>query len=166
MGVASSTIQRSDGTNNSLSLSAGGVLATISAFSWVGGALLMNYDFMTERVIVPVLTRPVSRNAGPSYPPSRADINEPDNEEHEIVFLTENAVDNDAPTPTVPAAQCMDATGSDVVNDVATESPVVDTHVERTADPNGNETVITTTTTLLPDGSKCITKIIESVEAA
>jgi hypothetical protein len=42
----------------------------------------------------------------------------------------------------------------------------VDTQVERISDPYGNETVITTRTIFLPDGTKKVVKTIESIEGA
>jgi hypothetical protein len=85
---------------------------------------------MKERVLVTIPTRPTSRDAGPTYPPS---IDDPDIVA--IIDSAENSIDS-----------------------------VVDTQVERILDPNGNETVITTVTTFLPNGTKRVVKTIETIE--
>ena len=127
---------------------AGAVLAILSAFLWLGGSASMILC-MKERNIVPVPTRPLSRHAGPTYPPSVVTTNNPEaavaaaEDEEEIVFIDED-VDQDRPIPV--------------------ESPVVDTQVERITDANGNETVITTATTFLFDGSRRVVRTIETLE--
>jgi hypothetical protein len=166
VGIASKSDRFLSSGETGLALSAGGVLAILAAFLWAGGCAGMIFC-MKERIAVPVPTQPVSRDAGPTFSPSFATLDDPtrpvsrtagpsythpnlqptapEDEEDEIAYSVENGFDIDLPVA---------------------ESPVVDTQVERTTDSNGNETVITTTTTFLPNGSKRVTKTIETYEEA
>lgn len=175
---------------NDLYLSAGGVLAIFSGFVWAFGAGSI-IVCMNERILVPVPTRPVSRNAGPSYAATLTATNDviiEDEIQEMDVAIRSYVEDNDVPIqrntgnevgqshpPTFTTANVPvdddDNEDIDVMNDVVShdpddESPFVDTQVERITDLNGNETVITTTTTFLSDGTRRVVKTIETVEEA
>ena len=175
-GLASKSDRFTNSTGEGFSVTAGSYLAVFAALIWAGGSAAM-ISCMNERSIVPVPTRPVSRHAGPSYVPSIAAANDP----------TRPVSRNDGPSyppsiaasddPTSPSnlvttdleveeEEIVFSSLDDIVDEIPVERPVVDTQVERTTDPNGNETVITTTTTFLPDGSRVVTKTIETVEEA
>jgi hypothetical protein len=94
---------------------------------------------MKERTPSP--TTPISRNAGPTYPISV------------IEDGAEGSVIDNPNAPTVVEA------GSD-----AETLDFCEVQVERIQNPNGNETVITTKTTYLPNGTRRIVKTIESIE--
>lgn len=151
-------------TDENLSIAGGGVLAILASFLWAAGAVSMFYC-MNERKTTPSPTTPVSRNAGPTYPlPTEGDdpgIDATDNigDPGDIVIDEESSnFDTGQFGRTTDPVGRRDVADNDALSDYG------ETQVERIKDLNGNETIITTKTTYLPNGTKRVIKTIESVE--